>query len=146
MSTGNNPSLARNETRGARRISGPLLFLERKTDLPYGAMVEVDAQDGTRKTGQVIEVSEELAVIQVFEDTMGLDVSGTSVSLREREARLAVSEQLIGRVLNGAGRPLDGLPSVLAAERRVVDAEDHLDGRLARHAKGKARQPGGAFR
>ncbi|MGA2765570.1 MAG: V-type ATP synthase subunit B [Spirochaetia bacterium] len=115
-----NLSLVRIETRGARRISGPLLFLERSTDLPYGAMVEVCAPDGSRKSGQVIEVSEELAVIQVFEDTMGLDVASTSVSLREREARLGVSEQLIGRVLNGAGRPLDGLPPVLAAEKRSI--------------------------
>ncbi|MGA2615457.1 MAG: V-type ATP synthase subunit B [Spirochaetia bacterium] len=108
------------ETRGARRISGPLLFLERLTDLPYGAMVEVNAPDGSRKTGQVIEVSEELAVVQVFEDTMGLDVSSTSVSLREREARLGVSEELIGRVMNGAGRPLDGLPPVLAVDKRPI--------------------------
>jgi V/A-type H+-transporting ATPase subunit B len=114
------PSLMRVETRGARRISGPLLFLERATDLPYGAMVEVDAPDGSRKTGQVIEVSEDLAVVQVFEDTMGLDVSGTTVSLREREARLGVSEDLIGRVMNGAGRPLDGLPPALAADRRPI--------------------------
>jgi len=110
------PSLMRIETRGARRISGPLLFLERATDLPYGAMVEVNAPDGSRKSGQVIEVSEELAVVQVFEDTMGLDVSGTSVSLREREAHLGVSEELVGRVMNGAGRPLDGLPPILAVD------------------------------
>ncbi|HTP57969.1 MAG TPA: V-type ATP synthase subunit B [Spirochaetia bacterium] len=114
------PDLMRVERRGARRISGPLLFLERATDLPYGAMVEVHAPDGSRKTGQVIEVSEDLAVVQVFEDTMGLDVSGTAVSLREREARLGVSEDLVGRVMNGAGKPLDGLPPVLAADRRPI--------------------------
>jgi len=114
------PSLMRIETRGARRISGPLLFLERATDLPYGAMVEVNAPDGSRKSGQVIEVSEELAVVQVFEDTMGLDVSGTSVSLREREAHLGVSEELVGRVMNGAGRPLDGLPPILAKDKRPI--------------------------
>ncbi len=100
----NGQKLMRVQTRGARRISGPLLFLERVTDLPYGAMVQVDAPDGSRKTGQVIEVSEELAVVQVFEDTMGLDVSGTSVCLQEREARLGVSEDLVGRIMNGAGQ------------------------------------------
>ncbi|HUI71593.1 MAG TPA: V-type ATP synthase subunit B [Spirochaetia bacterium] len=108
------------ETRGTRRISGPLLFLERATDLPYGAMVEVKAPDGSSKNGQVIEVSEDLAVVQVFEDTMGLDVAGTSVSLREREARLGVSEELVGRVMNGAGRPLDGLPPILARDKRPI--------------------------
>jgi V/A-type H+-transporting ATPase subunit B len=116
----NGPKLMRVHTRGARRISGPLLFLERATDLPYGAMVQVDAPDGSRKTGQVIEVSEELAVVQVFEDTMGLDVSGTSVCLLEREARLGVSEDLVGRIMNGAGRPLDGLPPVLAIDKRPI--------------------------
>ena len=112
--------LTRVEMKGARRISGPLLFLERASDLPYGAMVSVNAPDGGRRSGQVIEVSDDLAVIQVFEETMGLDVAGTSVSLREREARLAVSEDLVGRVLNGAGRPLDGLPPILAEERRPI--------------------------
>ena len=114
------PSLMRTETLGARRISGPLLFLERTIDLPYGAMVDITASDGSRRSGQVIEVSEDLAVVQVFEDTMGLDVSGTSVSLREREARLGVSEELIGRVMDGAGRPLDGLPPGLALEKRPI--------------------------
>ena len=114
------PSLMRTETRARARISGPLLFLERTTDLPYGAMVDITASDGSRRSGQVIEVSEELAVVQVFEDTMGLDVAGTSVSLREREARLGVSEELIGRVMDGAGRPLDGLPPVLALEKRPI--------------------------
>ncbi len=103
-----------------RRISGPLLFLERAADLPYGAVVEIVAPDGRRSTGQVIEVSDELAVIQVFEHTMGLGVDATTVSLVEREAKLAVSEDMIGRVFGGSGKPIDGLDALVPEARLPI--------------------------
>jgi len=67
----NTHTLARKEYRGARKVSGPLLFVEGADDLPYGAIVRIGAPDGEQRSGQVIEVSQELAVIQVFEETMG---------------------------------------------------------------------------
>ena len=108
------------EYQGVRRISGPLLFVERASDLPYNALVHVHTPDGGLLNGQVIEVSEETAVIQVFEETTGLDVVSTAISLVDRQARLAVSEDLIGRVFNGAGRPLDGGQPVVPEDRLPV--------------------------
>jgi len=105
--------LMRKEYRGVSRVSGPLLFLESAADLPYGAVVEIVAPDGERRSGQVIEVSEQVAVVQVFEQTIGLDVVNTAVTMIDREARLGVSEDLIGRVFNGSGKPIDGLPPVV---------------------------------
>jgi V/A-type H+-transporting ATPase subunit B len=107
-------SLLSREYRGVRKVSGPLLFVESASDLPYAATVAITGHTGAPRNGQVIEVSDEVTVVQVFEDTMGLDVLHTSISLVDREARLGVSEDLIGRVLNGSGRPRDGLPSVVA--------------------------------
>jgi V/A-type H+-transporting ATPase subunit B len=112
--------LLRREYLGTCRISGPLLFVEGATDLPYNAVVEIVAADGSRRGGQVIEVSEELAVVQVFEETIGLDVAATTISLVERQARLGVSEDLIGRIFDGAGRPLDGQPPVVPEARLPV--------------------------
>ena len=105
---------------GVSRVAGPLLFVERASDLPYNALVRVRTPDGAMLNGQVIEVSEEHAVVQVFEETTGLDVGSTVISLADRQARLGVSEDLIGRVFNGAGRPLDGGPPVVAEERLPV--------------------------
>ena len=107
-------SLLSREYRGVRKVSGPLLFVESASDLPYAGTVTITGPAGAPRNGQVIEVSDEVTVVQVFEDTMGLDAARTSISLVDREARLGVSEDLIGRVLDGSGRPRDGLPRVVA--------------------------------
>ena len=108
------------EYRGSRRIAGPLLFVERASDLPFNAIVRIESGDGEVRSGQVIEVSEEYAVVQVFEQTLGLDVESTSIILTEREARLGVSEDLIGRIMNGAGKPVDGAPPVVPEAFRPI--------------------------
>jgi V/A-type H+/Na+-transporting ATPase subunit B len=105
---------------GLRTISGPLLFVQSATDLPYGGTVSITAPGMARKSGQVIEVSDDVTVIQVFEETMGLDVTRTSIALTDREASLAVSEDLVGRILDGSGRPRDELPRVVADTRLPV--------------------------
>ncbi len=101
---------------GVSRIAGPLIYLKSASDLPYSALVEITAPDGQKCGGQVIEVSDTIAVIQVFEQTMGLDVVNTRVSLVDREVRFGVSEALIGRVFNGSGKPIDGLVPIIADE------------------------------
>ena len=105
---------------GSRRVAGPLLFVDRASDLPFGSVVTINSADGRKRSGQVIEVSEEYAVIQVFEETLGLDVESTSVTLEEREAVLGVSEGLIGRILNGSAEPIDGLPAPVPEAFRSI--------------------------
>ena len=105
--------LMHKEYRGATRVAGPLLFVDKAPDLPYGAMVNITSGDGPSRSGQVIEVSEENAVIQVLEQTMGLDVVSATVSLVDSETRLGVSEDMIGRSFNGSGKAIDGLSEVI---------------------------------
>src|SRR5207249_11781651 len=87
-------------------ISGPLLFVEGAKDLAYGAIVNIHVPDETVRGGQVIEVSEKNAVIQVFEETTGLYLAKTSISLREDGARLGVSMEMLGLRVSGLGEPL----------------------------------------
>lgn len=101
-------------------ISGPLLFVEGARDLSYGAIVEIHVQDGSVRGGQVIEVSDRNAVIQVFEETRGMDLAGTSISLREDVARIGVSRDMIGRRFNGLGEPIDGLPPIIPEKRLPI--------------------------
>ncbi|MDR5683442.1 MAG: V-type ATP synthase subunit B [Armatimonadota bacterium] len=101
-------------------ISGPLLFVEGARDLSYGAIVNIHVGDGSVRGGQVIEVSEKTAVIQVFEETRGLDLATTSISLREDVARIGVSREMIGRRFNGLGEPIDGLPPIIPEKRVPV--------------------------
>jgi V/A-type H+/Na+-transporting ATPase subunit B len=101
-------------------ISGPLLFVENARDLAYNAIVEIKDSKGRLRSGQVIEVSEEYAVIQVFEETAGLDLAETSVSLVEHVAQFGVSKEMLGRSFNGMGEPVDDLPPVVAEKRLAI--------------------------
>src|SRR3989337_4398575 len=98
-------------------ISGPLRVVEGAKDLSYGAIVNIHLADDSVRGGQVLEVSERNAVIQVFEETRGLDLARTSISLREDVARLGVSRELIGRRFDGLGDPIDGLTPIIPEKR-----------------------------
>jgi len=112
--------LATKRYRSISYISGPLLFVEGAKDLSYGAIVNIHLPDESVRSGQVIEISERNAVIQVFEETTGLDVASTSVSLREEVARFGVAREIIGRRFNGRGDPIDGLPPLIPEKRLPI--------------------------
>jgi V/A-type H+-transporting ATPase subunit B len=101
-------------------VSGPLLFLQNAPDLAYNAIVRIKDASGRERGGQVIEVSNEYTVLQVFEETSGIDLSSTTVSLVEDVARLGVSREMIGRRFSGIGQPIDGLPPVVADKRLPI--------------------------
>ena len=113
-------SLLKKEYSEVSYVSGPLLFLQNAPDLSYNAIVNIKDAEGRIRGGQVIEVSKEFTVLQVFEETSGIDLSATTVSLVEDVARLGVSKEMIGRRFNGIGRPIDGLPDVVADERLPI--------------------------
>jgi V/A-type H+-transporting ATPase subunit B len=113
-------SLVTKQYQSISYISGPLLFVEGARDLAYGAIVNIHMPDGGLRGGQVIEVSEKHAVIQVFEETTGLDLARTSVSLREEVARIGVSREMIGRRFRGLGEPIDGLPPIIPEKRLPI--------------------------
>ncbi len=113
--------LLKKEYNSASYVSGPLLYLEGAKDLPYGAIVDITDGNKRVRGGQVIEVSDEFTVLQVFEETSGLDLASTSVSLVEDVARLGVSKEMIGRRFNGIGKPIDGLPAVVADKRLSIN-------------------------
>ncbi len=113
-------SLATKQYQSISYISGPLLFVEGARDLAYGAIVNIHMADGGVRGGQVIEVSEKHAVIQVFEETAGLDLARTSVSLREDVARISCSREMIGRRFSGLGEPIDGLPPIIPEQRLPI--------------------------
>lgn len=101
-------------------IAGPLLFVEKLKKASLGEMVEIlSATEGTRR-GQVIELSEQHAVIQVLEETTGLGVTGTRVRLTESVAMMDLSPDLPGRRFNGAGVPIDGLPPIIPETRMDI--------------------------
>ncbi|MBN1673380.1 MAG: V-type ATP synthase subunit B [Kiritimatiellae bacterium] len=106
--------------RTLHRAGGPIIVVERVTDVAYGERVEVLCGDGTRRRGTVLDVSVERAVVQVFEGTEGLSLRGTSVKFLGRSVEFTVSPALLGRVLSGTGSPLDGMPLPFEGATRSV--------------------------
>jgi V/A-type H+-transporting ATPase subunit B len=106
-------SLVLREYRTISRISGPLLFVEAVKDVGYNELVRVIAPDGSERRGQILEVSDKMAVVQVFEGTSGLDVKGTAVRFTGETIKLPVSSDMLGRVLDGSGTPIDGGPKII---------------------------------
>jgi V/A-type H+-transporting ATPase subunit B len=95
------------------RISGPLLFVEAVKDVGYNELVRVVAPDGSERRGQILEVSDKMAVVQVFEGTSGLDVEKTAVRFTGETIKLPVSSDMLGRVFDGSGTPIDGGPNII---------------------------------
>jgi V/A-type H+-transporting ATPase subunit B len=96
-----------------REISGPLIFVESVTGVGYGELVEVTTPSGEERTGQVIDVSEDVTIVQVFEGTSDLDTKTTTVRFTGETIKLPVSTDMLGRVFTGGGKPADGGPSII---------------------------------
>ena len=94
-------------------ISGPLVFVESVTGVGYGELVEVTSPSGEVRKGQVIDVSEEATVVQVFEGTSDLDTKTTMVRFTGESIKLPVSMDMLGRVFTGGGKPADGGPDIV---------------------------------
>ena len=96
-----------------REVLGPLLFVEAVRGVGYGELVEVTTPQGEERTGQVIDVSEGITIVQVFEGTSGLDTTKTTVRFTGDTVKLPVSVDILGRVFTGAGKPADGGPNII---------------------------------
>jgi V/A-type H+/Na+-transporting ATPase subunit B len=96
------------------RVTGPLLFVREVQTAAYGEIVEIQLPNGDRRQGQVLDSRKGLAIVQVFGPTMGMNVEETSVKFIGQVARLAVSEEMLGRVFNGLGEPRDGGPRIVS--------------------------------
>jgi V/A-type H+-transporting ATPase subunit B len=101
-------------------IAGPLLVVEGVKDAAYGEIVEITGPDGGRRRGQVLDSYEGKAVVQVYEGTSGLDTKGTRVRFTGETVKFGVGLELLGRIFNGRGDPIDGGPKPLSEERRDV--------------------------
>ncbi|MCX5674986.1 MAG: V-type ATP synthase subunit B [Planctomycetota bacterium] len=106
---------------GSRRIEGPLVVVERVRDVGYDELVEIIGPDGRARPGRVLDVSDTAAVVQVLEGTTGLSNEATRVRFLGESLRLPVSRQMLGRVFDGLGRPFDGGPPALSADRRDIN-------------------------
>ena len=96
-------------------IKGPLVIVDGVENAAFDELVEIETNDGEKRLGKVLEVGNGKAIVQVFEGTTGLSVSGTNAKFVGKVMEMPVSEQVLGRVFDGLGRPKDGLPDPVAS-------------------------------
>lgn len=107
---------------GVSRVQGPLVFVQGVRSVGFREMAEVVAPDGRTRLGRVLAVSEDTAVVEVFEGTAGLSASRSKVRFLGQPFLYALtSEEVLGRVFDGLGRPIDGGSPPMAGEARDVN-------------------------
>ena len=99
---------------GLKEVNGPLVALDNVKGVGYDEVAKIRLEDGTERIGRVVEISGERVVLQVFEGTKGLSLENTRTKFTGKPMEMPLSKEVLGRVFNGAGRPIDGLGDIFA--------------------------------
>jgi V/A-type H+-transporting ATPase subunit B len=94
-------------------VSGPLMVVEGVEGVAYNEIVEIETPTGENRTGQVLEVKDDIAVVQIFEGTSNLNTLSTKVRFTGETAKIGLSTDMLGRTFNGIGEPIDGGPDII---------------------------------
>lgn len=105
---------------GLSEINGPLVVLEGVRNASFDEIVELTVE-GKKKLGRIVEIYEDKAVIQVFQGTEEMSLNNTHTKLTGHPMEITLSEEILGRVFNGIGQPIDGLGSIISDEKRDVN-------------------------
>lgn len=102
-------------------VNGSLATLNGVTDAANEEIVQMHLQDGTSRTGRVVKIDGDEVAVQVFEGTRGMSMSNTETVFTGKPMEIALSPEILGRVFDGLGRPIDGLGDVYPVEKRDVN-------------------------
>lgn len=102
-------------------ITGPLIIVENVEGISYDELCEIELEDGSRRLGKVLEARTSMAVVQLFESTQGAATAGTKVRFLGRRFELPVSEDILGRMFDGSGRPIDGGPAIIPEQKLDIN-------------------------
>ena len=108
---------------GLSEINGPLIVLDNVDGVSYDEVTEIRLDDGSQRTGRVVEVSGRKAVLQVFEGTNGLSLKNTKTRFLGKPMEMPLSPEILGRIFNGAGRPVDGLGEIFAEKTADINGK-----------------------
>ena len=109
------------ECRTISYVSGPLIFVRSVKGVSFGEIARIILPNGEERTGQVLDISEDLAVVQIFEGTSGIDNLDTLVRFSGEPPQVSVSLDMLGRIFNGVGKPRDGGPDVIQEARLDIN-------------------------
>ena len=102
-------------------IASPLMMVKNVEGVTYDELAEIELPTGEKRRCKVLEVDGDTAVVQLFESAQGINLAGTKVRFLGHPLELGVSEDMLGRVFNGMGEPIDGGPAILAEEYKDIN-------------------------
>ena len=109
------------EYSGLDSVDGPIVVVKRSENSFYDEVVYVRDKTGEKRTGRIIDLNEETAVVQIFGTTTGLDLESTTVEFLEEPMELRVGKGLLGRIFNGLGKPIDVYPEIISDKKINVN-------------------------
>ncbi|MBR6632923.1 MAG: V-type ATP synthase subunit B [Clostridia bacterium] len=110
------------EYKTIKEAVGPLMMVECVDNVKYYEIVEIKEANGNTRLGRVLEIKDKTAVVQLFESSQGLQLSSAKAKFLGRPLELAVSRDMIGRVFDGMGRPIDN------GEKIIPERFDDING------------------
>ncbi|MFD3156409.1 V-type ATP synthase subunit B [Haloimpatiens sp. FM7330] len=111
------------EYRTVTEVVGPLMVVEGVEGVKYDELVQIELQTGEKRRGKVLEVNGDKAMVQLFEGSTGINLKGTKAKFLGRPLEIGVSEDMLGRVFDGMGRPKDNGPKIIPEERLDINGE-----------------------
>ena len=109
------------EYRTIQEVAGPLMLVRGVENVTYDELGEIELANGETRRCKVLEIDGGNALVQLFENSTGINLSNSKVRFLGRTMELGVSEDMLGRVFDGLGRPIDGGPEILPEERRDIN-------------------------
>lgn len=111
------------EYRTISEVAGPLMLVKGVSDVAYNELGEIELKNGEKRRCRVLEVSDDNVLVQLFEASTGINLAESKVRFLGKQMELAVSEDMLGRVFDGLGRPVDGGASILPEKRLDVNGK-----------------------
>ena len=111
------------EYRTIHEISGPLMVVEKVDGVTFDELAEIELADGSIRRCKVLEVNGDKAVVQLFESSAGINLRDSKIRFLGHPLELAVSGDMLGRVFNGMGQPIDGGPAILPEANRDINGQ-----------------------
>ncbi|MBU5484893.1 V-type ATP synthase subunit B [Clostridium sp. MSJ-11] len=111
------------EYRTVREVVGPLMVVDGVENVKYDELVEIEIQTGEIRRGRVLEINEDKALVQLFEGSAGINLKGSKAKFLGKPLEISVSEDMLGRVFDGLGRPKDNGPKIIPEKRMDINGE-----------------------
>ena len=111
----------RKEYRTIKEVAGPLMLVDQVEGVKYDELVEIEQADGSLRRGKVLEINQDKALLQLFEGSQGLRIADSKAKFLGHSIELAVAPDMLGRVFDGMGRPIDGGAELIPEKRLDIN-------------------------